>query len=205
MRVGLLTVEYAQLHRCLAREYTMQMEDTANKSCCRKDSVSVWWPKVHNLAHPLFSVWIITALASGTPVFAKGLLWRRLPAPNTLGLAAAEADTVFIHSTKHWGEESIETSATVDHHRESEQCFLLNGHSLRTSQYRTQCNRPATPFYYSSIHERSNMSKCFTSDPDNVFACLYSESLAWMEASSQSCWFTTIFQSCLNPVMGAAV
>lgn len=93
-------------------------------------------------------MWIITALASGTPVFAKGLLWRRLPAPNTSGLAAAEADTVFIHSTKHWGKESIETSATVDHHRESEQCFLLNGRPVRISQYRTQCNRPATQFYY---------------------------------------------------------
>lgn len=68
-------------------------------SCHWKDNVSVWWPKVHNLAHPL-SVWIITALASGTPVFAKGLLWLRLPfPPSTLALAAAEADTVFIHST----------------------------------------------------------------------------------------------------------
>lgn len=62
-----------------------------------KDNVSVWWPKVHNIAHPL-SVWIITALVSGTPVFAKGLLWRGLPfSSNTVALAAAEADTVFIH------------------------------------------------------------------------------------------------------------
>lgn len=68
-------------------------------SCQCKDNVSVWWPKVHNSNHP-HSVWIITALASGTPVFAKGLLWRRLPfSPNTVALAAAEADTVLTHST----------------------------------------------------------------------------------------------------------
>lgn len=31
-------------------EYSMQIKRDSKYSCCRKDNVSVWWPKVHNIS-----------------------------------------------------------------------------------------------------------------------------------------------------------
>lgn len=131
------------MHNCIiVSDVNILMKNTVQQM-----HVSVWWPKVQKNAHPL-SVWIITALASGTPVFAKGLLWQRLSffSPNTVALAAAEADIVFIHSTQHWGEESIETVVTVDASQRIRAMFSLernrwnSNNRRRRSQCRTQSN-----------------------------------------------------------------
>lgn len=166
--------------------------------------VSVWWPKVQKNAHPL-SVWIITALASGTPVFAKGLLWQRLSffSPNTVALAAAEADIVFIHSTQHWGEESIETVVTVDASQRIRAMFSLernrwnsNNRSLRGGEVSAELNPTvATIQCYFLLSVRDNISKCLglTLIVFNLF-CFYSESLFSfkMETSTLRCWFRVI-------------
>lgn len=166
-------------------------------SCHCKDNVSVWWPKVHNIAHPL-CVWIITALASGTPVFAKGLLWRRLPPPQTQWPMQLQRLTLY-SPTQHWREESIETAVTVDHHRESGQCFVLNEVAVIIQQepQRSQC---------------MSHFKCL----DLMFSLIvsiifYSESLSCgnrMDTPSLSFWrmnnISSLFR-CIRPVKGAAV
>lgn len=67
--------------------------------------------------------------------------------PNTVALAAAEADIVFIHSTQHWGEESIETVVTVDASQRIRAMFSLersrwnsNNRSLREGEVSAELN-----------------------------------------------------------------
>lgn len=134
-------------------------------SCQCKDNVSVWRPKVHNSTHP-HSVWIITALASGTPVFAKGLLWRRLPfSPNTVALAAAEADTVFTHSTL--GRRVNRDSSYSWPPQRIRAMFSLE---WRCSNHAAGLG--LNPTVQQSLSSLRNNISVFRLDPDNVFSYL---------------------------------
>lgn len=68
-----------------------------------------------NSPHPVSLCGSSLHLRLGQPSLPKDYFGKDCPSPpNTVALAAAEADIVFIHSTQHCGEESIETVVTAD-------------------------------------------------------------------------------------------
>lgn len=93
--------------------YCMQMQRSVQQI-----HVSVWWPTVQKTPPPAPPVSLCGSslhLRLGQQSLPKDYFGKDCPSPpNTVALAAAEADIVFIYSTQHCGEESIETVVTAD-------------------------------------------------------------------------------------------